>query len=64
VSELTTIERRVYHYLIDFPRTPIAERQGRSGAASLKSTKTVVDILQSLAMKVTSRVAGRSRGCG
>src|SRR5688572_32751250 len=65
MSELTAIERRVYHYLIDFlaenTYQPSVREIGRR--FKLKSTKTVVDILQSLAMKgYVSRVAGRSRG--
>src|SRR5688572_25645720 len=64
-ESLTTIERRVYHYLIDFlaenTYQPSVREIGRR--FKLKSTKTVVDILQSLAMKgYVSRVAGRSRG--
>jgi repressor LexA len=62
---LTAIERRVYHYLIDFlaenTYQPSVREIGRR--FKLKSTKTVVDILQSLALKgYVTREAGRSRG--
>ena len=62
---LTAIERRVYHYLIDFlaenTYQPSVREIGRR--FRLKSTKTVVDILQSLALKgYVTREPGRSRG--
>jgi repressor LexA len=64
-ESLTAIERRVYHYLIDFLAEntfqPSVREIGRR--FKLKSTKTVVDILQSLALKgYVSRAPGRSRG--
>ena len=64
-DSLTEIERRVYHYLIDFlaenTYQPSVREIGRR--FKLKSTKTVVDILQSLALKgYVTREAGRSRG--
>lgn len=64
-DSLTEIERRVYHYLIDFlaenTYQPSVREIGRR--FRLKSTKTVVDILQSLALKgYVTREAGRSRG--
>jgi repressor LexA len=65
MESLTTLERRVYHYLIDFlaenTYQPSVREIGRR--FKLKSTKTVVDILQSLALKgYVTREAGRSRG--
>jgi repressor LexA len=62
---LTTIEREVYHYLLDFlaenTYQPSVREIGRR--FKIKSTKTVVDILQSLALKgYVAREAGRSRG--
>lgn len=62
---LTAIERRVYHFLIDFlaenTYQPSVREIGRR--FRLKSTKTVADILQSLALKgYVTRGAGRSRG--
>jgi repressor LexA len=64
-ESLTVLERRVYHYLIDFLAEntfqPSVREIGRR--FKLKSTKTVVDILQSLALKgYVTREAGRSRG--
>ena len=64
-DSLTTLERSVYHYLLDFlaenTYQPSVREIGRR--FKLKSTKTVVDILQSLALKgYVSREAGRSRG--
>jgi len=64
-ESLTELERRVYHYLLDFlaenTYQPSVREIGRR--FKLKSTKTVVDILQSLALKgYVSREAGRSRG--
>lgn len=65
MQPLTPIERRVYHYLLDFlaehTYQPSVREIGRR--FKLKSTKTVVDILQSLALKgYIERHAGRSRG--
>ena len=65
MESLTAIERRVYHYLIDFlaenTYQPSVREIGRR--FKLKSTKTVVDILQSLALKgYVTREPGRSRG--
>ena len=64
-ESLTAIERRVYHYLLDFlaenTYQPSVREIGRR--FHLRSTKTVVDILQSLALKgYIERRAGRSRG--
>ena len=64
-ESLTTIEQRVYHYLLDFlaenTYQPSVREIGRR--FHLRSTKTVVDILQSLALKgYIERRAGRSRG--
>ena len=64
-ESLTALERSVYHYLLDFlaenTYQPSVREIGRR--FKLKSTKTVVDILQSLALKgYVSREAGRSRG--
>ena len=64
-EELTELERRVYHYLIDFlaenTYQPSVREIGRR--FRIKSTKSVVEILQSLAMKgYITREAGRSRG--
>jgi repressor LexA len=66
VSEsLTPIERKVYHYLIDFlaenTYQPSIREIGRK--FRIKSTKTVSDLLQSLAMKgYIQRDPSRSRG--
>jgi repressor LexA len=64
-DSLTPIERRVYHFLLDFlaenTYQPSVREIGRR--FQLRSTKTVVDILQSLALKgYIERRAGRSRG--
>jgi repressor LexA len=64
-ESLTPIEQKVYHYLIDYLAEntfqPSVREIGRR--FRLKSTKTVVDILQSLALKgYVTREAGRSRG--
>ena len=64
-DSLTPIERRVYHYLIDFlaenTYQPSVREIGRR--FRIKSTKTVADILQSLALKgYVQRQGGRSRG--
>lgn len=62
---LTPIERRVYHYLLDFTaentfQPSIREIGRRFG---IRSTKTVSDILQALAAKgFIERDASRSRG--
>ena len=65
MESLTTLERSVYHYLLDFlaenTYQPSVREIGRR--FKIKSTKTVVDILQSLALKgYVAREAGRSRG--
>jgi len=65
MESLTTLERDVYHYLLDFlaenTYQPSVREIGRR--FRIKSTKTVVDILQSLALKgYVAREAGRSRG--
>lgn len=62
---LSQIERRVYHYLLDFLSTntyqPSVREIGRR--FRIKSTKTVAEILHSLAEKgFIEREAGRSRG--
>jgi repressor LexA len=62
---LTSLERRVYHYLIDFlaenTYQPSIREIGRR--FRIKSTKTVSDILQSLAQKgYIERDPSRSRG--
>jgi repressor LexA len=62
---LTPIERKVYHYLIDFltenTYQPSVREIGRE--FRIKSTKTVSEILQSLADKgVIERDPSRSRG--
>ena len=65
MQSLTPIEQRVYHYLLDFlaenTYQPSVREIGRR--FQLRSTKSVVDILQSLATKgYIVREAGRSRG--
>jgi len=65
MESLTALERGVYHYLLDFlaenTYQPSVREIGRR--FKLKSTKTVVDILESLALKgYVTREAGRSRG--
>ncbi|HXY29774.1 MAG TPA: transcriptional repressor LexA [Gemmatimonadaceae bacterium] len=62
---LTTIERKVYHYLVDFltenTYQPSVREIGRR--FHIKSTKTVSEILQSLAIKgYIQRDPSRSRG--
>src|SRR5215210_3778524 len=62
---LTSLERRVYHYLIDFlaenTYQPSIREIGRR--FRIKSTKTVSDILQALAQKgYIERDPSRSRG--
>jgi repressor LexA len=62
---LTPLERRVYHYLIDFLAEntfqPSVREIGRR--FRIKSTKSVADILQSLEVKgFVERKGGRSRG--
>lgn len=62
---LTPLERRVYHYLIDFlaeqTYQPSVREIGRH--FRIKSTKTVADILQSLELKgLVERKGSRSRG--
>ena len=64
MESLTELERSVYHYLIDFlaenTYQPSVREIGRR--FRIKSTKSVVEILQSLALKgYVSREAGRSR---
>lgn len=62
---LTELERRVYHYLIDFLAENTFQPSVRDIARKLriKSTKTVADLLQSLAEKgYIEREASRSRG--
>jgi repressor LexA len=64
-ESLTSLERRVYHYLIDFlaenTYQPSIREIGRR--FRIKSTKTVSDILQSLAQKgYIERDPSRSRG--
>ena len=65
VEPLTTIERRVYHYLLDF----LAENTYQPSIRDIgkrfriKSTKTVSDILQALTKKgYIERDPSRSRG--
>ncbi len=62
---LSTLERRVYHYLLDF----LAEHSFQPSVREIgkrfriRSTKTVSDLLASLAAKgYIKREAGRSRG--
>lgn len=62
---LTPVERKVYHYLLDFlaenTYQPSVREIGRR--LRIKSTKTVAEILQSLAEKgFVERQHGRSRG--
>jgi repressor LexA len=62
---LTPIERKVYHYLLDFlaenTYQPSVREIGRR--LRIRSTKTVTEILQSLAEKgFVERQHGRSRG--
>lgn len=62
---LTPLERRVYHFLLDFlaenTYQPSVREIGRR--FRIKSTKTVADILQSLELKgFVERKGGRSRG--
>jgi repressor LexA len=64
-ESLTSLERRVYHYLIDFlaenTYQPSIREIGRR--FRIKSTKTVSDLLQSLAEKgYIQRDPSRSRG--
>ena len=64
-EQLSTIERRVYHYLLDFlgehTYQPSIREIGKR--FRIKSTKTVSDILQSLADKgFIQRDPARSRG--
>src|SRR5215208_7297082 len=64
-ESLTSLERRVYHYLIDFlaenTYQPSIREIGRR--FRIKSTKTVSDILQALARKgFIERDPSRSRG--
>ena len=64
-EQLTVMERKVYHYLMDFlaenTYQPSVRDIGRR--FRIKSTKTVSDLLQSLAAKgYVERDASRSRG--
>jgi repressor LexA len=62
---LTPLERRVYHYLIDFLATHSYQPSVREIAKRfrIKSTKSVSELLTSLAIKgYIRREAGRSRG--
>src|ERR1044071_473026 len=62
---LTTLERRVFHYLIDFLSENTFQPSIREIARKfrIKSTKTVSDLLQSLEKKgYIERDASRSRG--
>ena len=62
---LTNLERRVYHYLIDFLAEHTYQPSIREIAKKfrIKSTKTVSDLLQSLARKgYIERDRARSRG--
>jgi repressor LexA len=64
-QSLTEIERQVYHYLLDYLSENTFQPSVREIGKrfKLKSTKTVVDILQSLALKgYVTRESGRSRG--
>lgn len=64
-EQLTNIERRVYHYLIDFLAENSYQPSIREIARKfrIKSTKTVSDLLQSLAAKgYIERDRSRSRG--
>ena len=64
-EQLTTLERRVYHYLIDFLSENTYQPSIREIAKEfrIKSTKTVSDLLQSLGTKgYIERDQSRSRG--
>jgi repressor LexA len=64
-DSLTALERRVYHYLIDFLAENTFQPSIREIARKfrIKSTKTVSDLLQSLEKKgYIERDASRSRG--
>lgn len=64
-ASLTDQERRVYHYLIDFLAEHTYQPSVREIARRfrIRSTRTVADILQSLALKgYVERQGGRSRG--
>jgi repressor LexA len=64
-ESLTAVERRVYHYLIDFLAENTFQPSIREIARKfrIKSTKTVSDLLQSLEKKgYIERDASRSRG--
>jgi repressor LexA len=64
-ESLTALERRVYHYLIDFLAENTFQPSIREIARKfrIKSTKTVSDLLQSLEKKgYIERDASRSRG--
>lgn len=62
---LTALERRVYHYLLDYLATHSYQPSVRDIAKRfrIRSTKTVSELLTSLAIKgYIRREAGRSRG--
>jgi repressor LexA len=64
-EQLTSTERKVYHYLLDFLAEHTYQPSIREIGSTfqIKSTKTVSDILQSLAKKgYIERAAARSRG--
>src|SRR4051812_39861168 len=64
-ESLTALERRVYHFLIDFLAENTFQPSIREIARKfrIKSTKTVSDLLQSLERKgFIERDASRSRG--
>src|SRR5437764_15433990 len=64
-ESLTAVERRVFHYLIDFLSENTFQPSIREIARKfhIKSTKTVSDLLQSLERKgYIERDASRSRG--
>lgn len=64
-AALTELERDVYHFLIDFLAENTYQPSVREIARRfrIKSTRTVADILQSLALKgYVERQGGRSRG--
>jgi repressor LexA len=64
-EQLTSTERKVYHYLLDFHSEHTYQPSIREIGSTfqIKSTKTVSEILQSLAKKgYIERAAARSRG--
>ncbi|MBV6521606.1 MAG: LexA repressor [Gemmatimonadaceae bacterium] len=65
IDPLTPIERRVYHFLLDYLATHTYQPSVREIARRfrIRSTKTVAEIIQSLAKKgFVERPDGRSRG--